>query len=335
MEKRVIKYIVTALMFVMAFAMAPSNTYAQTPKVAQAGMSWLNMPVGARAAGMGYASVAVSDDAGSFFWNPAGYAFTSGTNFFAHRTTWIADINLSSAAISHNMGKYGIYGVNVTAIDWGVFHGTRRADNDAGYIEMGEFSPSSSSIGMSYAYRITNEFGVGLNVKYLHERLGSTTVGSFEAPESVTAKMNLFAIDFGTLYYIGWHDLRIGMSLKNFSNEEAYRAETFPLPMTFRLGLAMNLLNFANVSDEHELTFAADFVHSRDYSERVNVGAEYGFKDLFFLRGGYKFNYDIESVSMGGGVNLETNGVRLKVEYAFVQMDVFNNVNMFSLMFGF
>lgn len=335
MEKRILNYTISTLLLVLMFAMAPTTSTAQAPKVAQAGMSWLNMPVGARAAGMGYASVAVSDDAGSFFWNPAGYAFTDGTNFFAHRTSWIADINLSSAAVSHNMGKYGIYGVNMTSIDWGVFYGTRRADNEAGYVEMGEFSPSSSSIGLSYAYRITNEFGVGFNVKYLHERLGSTTVGSFESPEMVKAQMNLFAIDFGTLYYIGWHDLRIGMSLKNFSNEEAYRAETFPLPMTFRLGLAMDVLNFTKINDDHELTIAADFVHSRDYSERVNVGAEYGFKELFFLRGGYKFNYDIESVSMGGGINLETNGIKLTVEYAYVQMDVFNNVNMFSLMFGF
>lgn len=335
MENRLLTYTFSTALLVLMLVSNPIISVAQAPKVAQAGMSWLNMPVGARAAGMGYASVAVSDDAGSFFWNPAGYAFTDGTNFFAHRTSWIADINLSSAAISHDLGKYGVYGLNVTALDWGVFHGTRRADNDAGYIDMGTFSPSSSAIGFSYAYRITNEFGAGLNIKYLHERLGSTTVGSFESPEMVKAQMNLFAIDFGTLYYIGWHDLRVGMSLKNFSNEEAYRAETFPLPMTFRLGLAMDVLNFTKINDDHELTVAADFIHSRDYSERVNLGAEYGFKDLFFLRGGYKFNYDIESVSMGGGVKIETNGMNLKAEYAFVKMDVFNNVNMFSLMFGF
>lgn len=282
MENRLLTYILSTTLLVLTLIATPVISNAQAPKVAQAGMSWLNMPVGARAAGMGYASVAVSDDAGSFFWNPAGYAFTDGTNFFAHRTSWIADINLSSAAISHDLGKYGVYGFNVTSLDWGVFHGTRRADNESGYVEMGTFSPSSSSIGFSYAYRITNEFGAGLNIKYLHERLGSTTVGSFESPEMIKAQMNLFAIDFGTLYYIGWHDLRVGMSLKNFSNEEAYRAETFPLPMTFRLGLAMDVLNFTKINDDHVLTVAADFVHSRDYSERVNLGAEYGFKDLFF-----------------------------------------------------
>lgn len=335
MKKRIFITLISSVFIVMMNLGNPGLVQAQTPKVAQAGMSWLNMPVGARAAGMGYASVAVSDDASSFFWNPAGYAFSSGTNFFAHKTNWIADINVSSAAVSHNLGRYGIYGLNVTSVDWGVFHGTRRADNDAGYVETGTFSPASSSIGLSYAYRITNEFGVGLNVKYLHERLGSTLVGSFDSPETVTARMNLFAIDFGTLYYIGFHDLRVGMSLKNFSNEEAYRAETFPLPMTFRLGLAMDMLKLTNINPMHELTLAADFIHSRDFSERVNLGVEYGFRDLLFLRGGYKFNYDIESLSIGGGVKVEAAGVSLTIEYAHLQMDVFSNVNMFSLMVGF
>ncbi|MCH8494802.1 MAG: PorV/PorQ family protein [Balneolales bacterium] len=335
MKKRAFILTVSTAMFLLATLYTPTQVLAQAPKVAQAGMSWLNLPVGARSAAMGYASVAVSDDAGSFFWNPAGYAFTDGTNFFAHRTQWIADIDVSSAAISHNLGRYGIYGLNITSVDWGLFHGTQRADNDAGYVETGTFSPASSSIGFSYAYRITNEFGVGLNVKYLHERLGTTLVGNFDSPEEITARMNLFAIDFGTLYYIGFHDLRVGMSLKNFSNEEAYRAETFPLPMTFRLGLAMDVFQITGIPPMHELTLAADFIHSRDYSERVNIGAEYAFRDLFFLRGGYKFNYDIESFSMGGGVKVEAAGVRMTVEYAHVQMDVFSNVNMFSLMFGF
>lgn len=159
-------------------------------------------------------------------------------------------------------------------------------------------------------------------------------MGSFDGPEEITAKMNLFAVDFGTLYYIGFHDLRVGMSLRNFSNEEAYRAETFPLPMTFRLGLAMNVLDLTNVSDVHELTLAGDFIHSRDNSERVNIGVEYGFRELFFLRGGYKFNYDIESFSMGAGIKVEAAGMKATVDYAFIRMDVFNNVNMFSVLFG-
>lgn len=312
----------------------PLVLQAQTPKAGQAGMAWLNMPIGSRAAGMGYAHVAVADDASSFFWNPGASAFSNKLEFMAHRTNWIADINVNAAAVSYNLGRYGIYGLNVTAVDWGTFKGTRRTDNSAGYEETGNFSPISSAIGMTYAYRISREFGVGVNFKYMYERLGTTMVGSMDEPESVTAKMNLFAIDLGTLYYIGYHDLRIGMSLRNFSNEEAYRVETFPLPMTFRVGAAMDVFKPFSVPDMHRLTLAADFIHSRDYSERVNLGAEYGFNNQFFLRGGYKINYDLESVAFGAGVNVKAAGMSAKVDYSYVHMDLFSNVNMLSLRFG-
>lgn len=314
--------------------LAPSIGYGQTPKAGQAGMSWLNMPLGSRAAGMGYAQVAVANDAGAFFWNPGALAFTDDLQFFAHRTNWIADIQLNAAAISYNTGRFGVLGMNVTALDWGVLKGTRRADNSQGYEETGTFSPASSVIGMTYAYKISNEFGVGVNLKYMYERLGSTMVGSLSAPEGVTAKMNLFAIDMGTLYYLGYHDLRLGMSLRNFSNEEAYRVETFPLPMTFRVGMAMDVMKPFSASSQHSLTMAADFIHSRDYSERVNLGAEYGFSDQFFLRGGYKVNYDLESFALGAGVKVDAAGMKAKVDYSYVHMDLFDGVNMLTLIFG-
>lgn len=321
--------------WLLASVMMPVAGQAQTPKAGQAGMAWLNMPVGSRAAGMGYAHVAVSDDAASFFWNPGAAAFSNKLEFMAHRTNWIADIHLNSAAVTYNLGRWGVYGLNVTALDWGTLHGTRRADTDQGYEETGTFSPVSNAIGFTYAYRISGEFGVGVNVKYMYERLGSTQVGSMAEPEQATAEMNLMAVDLGTLYRIGWHDLRIGMSLRNFSNEEAYRVETFPLPMTFRVGAAMNVLNLVEGLDDHSLTLAADFIHSRDYSERVNLGAEYGFTERFFLRGGYKVNYDLESFSAGAGVNVNVGGMYAHVDYSYVHMDLFDAVNMLSLRFGF
>jgi hypothetical protein len=335
MNKPVNQLIRKAGLLVAALLLIAGHAFAQTPKVAQSGMTWLNMPQGARAAGMGYANVAVVNDASSFFWNPAGYAFTGKTTFFANRTNWIADINVNSVAMSFNAGRLGVYGFNITGVDWGVFHGTQRADNEVGFVETGTFSPASMSMGFSYAYRISGEFAVGTNIKYLYERLGTTLVGSFDDPQSITAKMQLLAIDFGTIYYIGYHDLRFGMSLRNFSNEKAYRVETFPLPMTFRFGVAMDLFKPFFTETDHELTMAADFIHSRDYSERLNVGAEYAFRDLFFLRGGYKVNYDLESFSAGAGVKVEAAGMRLRVDYAYIQMDLFDGVNMFTLDFGF
>jgi len=308
---------------------------AQTPKVAQSGMTFLQIPIGARGAAMGYANAAVVNDASAFYWNPSAYAFIEGTSLFANRTQWIGDINVSAAAVSHNAGRWGIIGANITSVDWGTFNGTRRADNDAGYEDTGAFSPMSMALGVTYSYLISSGFGVGGNVKYLYERLGSGLVGSFGEPESVNAKMTLIAVDFGTTYYVGYHDLRIGVALRNFSNEKAYRVETFPLPMTFSVGMAMNVLNTVMPGTPHTFTVTSDFVHSRDYSERLHVGAEYGFQNLLFLRGGYKLNYDLESLSVGAGINIEMRGIQARVDYSYLQMDLFDGVNMLSVDFSF
>ena len=131
---------------------------AQAPKVAQSGMTFLQIPIGARGAAMGYSNAAVVNDASAFYWNPSAYAFIEGTSLFANRTQWIGDIDVNAAALSHNAGRWGIVGANVTAVEWGVFHGTRRADNDAGYEETGTFSPTSMAVGVSYAYLISNGF---------------------------------------------------------------------------------------------------------------------------------------------------------------------------------
>lgn len=323
------------LVCVVALLTTAATAWSQTPKVAQSGMTFLQIPIGARGAAMGYANAAVVNDASAFYGNPSAYAFIEGTSFFANRTQWIADINVNAAAVSHNAGRWGVIGLNATAVDWGVINGTRRADNDVGYEETGTFSPTSMAIGVSYSYLISTGFGVGTNVKYLYERLGSGVVGSFDNPESVEAKMTLIAVDFGTTYYVGYHDLRIGVALRNFSNEKAYRVETFPLPMTFTMGVAMDVFNAFMPGTPHTFTVTSDFVHSRDYSERVHMGVEYGFQDLLFLRGGYKVNYDLESLSLGAGLQVRMRGIRARIDYSYLQMDLFDAVNMFSVDFAF
>jgi hypothetical protein len=107
---------------------------------------------------------------------------------FANRTEWIADISLNAAAVSYNAGRLGVIGLNVTSVEWGTFRGTQRADNSVGYVETGNFSPSSMAVGLSYAYRVSTDFGVGATSSISTRTLGSTLVGSFDAPESVTAR---------------------------------------------------------------------------------------------------------------------------------------------------
>jgi hypothetical protein len=306
-------------------------------KIAQTGMKWLSIPIGARGSGLGGAFTAVANDAGAIFWNPAGLALAEGNRIFLNRTQWIADISVNAGALSFNTGRWGILAVSFEQVDWGTLHGTKRdpSPTGSGYVETGGFSPEDWAVGMGYAYRVSDKFMFGGHLRYVHENLGSAFEGSFDAPKTFTGEMNLAAFDLGTLYYTGFRDLRLAMSLQNFSQEDKYRAESFPLPLTFKFGAVMDILSLAMKQPDHTLTLALDALHPRDYSERLHFGTEYGFRNAVFLRAGYKTNYNEEDLSLGAGLKLKISGMAAGIDYAYVRFAHFDAVQMFSFDFQF
>ena len=327
------KYLIAILILVLCISI-PLHAEG-LKKIAQTGMKWLSIPVGARGSALGGAYTAMANDASAIFWNPAGIAYTEGGHAFLTQTRWIADININAASITYSYKDWGVFGLSFATADWGTFHGTQRANNAQGFTETGEFSPSDWFAGICYARKVSDRFAFGGHLKYLYEKLGSNLEGNFATPSEYTAEMNLFAFDFGTYYQTGYKDLRFGMSLQNFSQEKKYRAEQFPLPLTFKFGLAMDVSKFFMEETNNTLTLAVDALHPRDYSERLHFGLEYGFKNLVFLRGGYKTNYDEESFSFGAGFHYAASGLGVNLDYGYVQFDNFDPVHMFSFDFKF
>ncbi|MDZ7374657.1 MAG: PorV/PorQ family protein [candidate division KSB1 bacterium] len=304
-------------------------------KVAQAGMKWLAIPLGGRASSLGGAYTAMPGGVSSIFWNPSGTAFGEGRNVFLSQAKWIADITVNAAAVTCELGRWGVMGASFVSVDWGTLYGTRRANTPEGFIETGEFSPENWMVGLSYALRVSDRFAFGGHLKYVHEKLGSNLEGFFANPKEFTAEMNVPAFDFGTIYYTGFKDLRLAMSLQNFSQEKKYRAEHFALPLTLRFGMAMDVSKFVLDSPNHSLTFCVDALHPRDYSERLLFGLEYAFDNMFFLRGGYKTNYDEEDISFGAGLNYNLGGVSLVLDYGYIRFSHFDAAQIFSFGFKF
>jgi hypothetical protein len=328
------KYMI--MIFILFFTLSLPLQSEEMKKIAQTGMKWLSIPIGPRASAMGGAFTAVANDAGSIFWNPAGLAYTSGTNVFLSQTQWIADINVNAGAASYDASGWGIFSLSFATVDYGTFNGTRRDPGvSAGYVETGTFSPTDWQGGLGYARRISDRFAIGGHLKYLYENLGSTLIGKMGAGEKYTAEMSMLAFDIGTIYYTGFKDLKIAMVLQNFSEEKKYVAEKFPLPLTFKFGVAMDLTKIWMEESEHQITLAIDAIHPRDFSERLLLGLEYGFRDLVFLRGGYKIGYDEEDLTLGAGVQYTTGGIGLGIDYSYVQFKHFDAVQMFGFMIKF
>jgi len=326
-------FIVVFLLITLLFTMPARG--GSIDKIAQSGMKWLSIPIGARGTAMGSAFTAVADDASSVFWNPAGLAFAEGGHVFLSQNQWIGDINVNAGAISYNAGNIGVFGVSVVSMDWGTFHGTQRATNESGYIETGDFTPEDWAVGVAYARRVSDQFSFGGHLRYVHELLGETLEGTMDDPSTFSGEMNIFIFDFGTQYYTGIKDLRFGMSLLNFSQEKRYRSEWFPLPLTFRFGVAMDVARLFMEESGHALTISMDALHPRDFGERMHFGGEYTFKQLVFLRAGYKTNYDEEDISFGGGLKLTINNMAVAFDYCYLNFQHFDSVHMFSFGFKF
>ncbi len=320
--------ILTVVLFSTVFVTPAHSTM---KKLAQTGFGFLKADHSARAAAMGGALMLVGEGADALFYNPAGMAvMPQKVDFFGNMTQWIADINYNAVGVVVNLGTIGTVGLSAIMCDYGDIEGTRiDPDADLGYVDTGNLDVGAYEIGIGYARRLTNKFTVGAHVKYVGQNLGE----SFIAEDDVTAKENKvadFAYDFGTVFYPGFQSLRFGMSVRNFSRELKYEQEGFQLPLTFTIGVAMDIMDLVG---EHSspLLIAIDAVHPRDYSERIHVGAEYVLMDMIALRGGYKFNYDEEGLTFGVGFNPSVAGIDLKVDYAYSSFGIWDLVNRFSI----
>jgi len=308
-------------------------------KLAQTGMKFLNVGTDARSIALGEAVTAVEGNASSLFFNPAGMARMNGlANVSLGRVEWIADIkhNYASVALSPAEGEYGVIGVMVQTVDYGTLNMTIRSSNDQGYADLGTFKPSGTMIGLGYSRALSDKFAVGGAAKWVHLNLGDGVV-AYNADGSTTSQGNatsVFAFDFGIAYRTGYKSLQFGMVVRNFSKEARFIDEGFQLPLTFKIGLAMNLLDFTDLDREmHKFLFTIDAEHPRDFPERVRVGGEYVFMDLLALRAGFISRADEQKFSYGVGLHKNLTDFGLGLDYAYTPFGVFGSVHRFTFQF--
>ncbi len=302
-------------------------------KVAQTGLQFLKVDVSPQAAAMGGAFTVVGNGAHAMFYNPAGLAkMENSFDFFASNTGWIADISYNAAGLVANLGNLGSVGISYMAADYGDIIGTRVAPTEAGFEETGNVEVGAYAVGIAYARSLTDKTMVGAQIKYAYQALGENLL--VEGGETLENKVSGLAYDVGLIFYPGLGSFRLGMNVKNFSPQFKYEEEAFQLPLTFQMGMAMNIFELLGM-EGNSLLVSVDMIHPRDYTERIHLGGEYSLMDMFAIRGGYKFNYDVESFHGGVGFNYNVSGIGINIDYSFSDADVFDPVSRFSLGLSF
>mgnify|MGYP000216546509 CR=1 FL=1 len=313
------------------------NVYAEdVDKVAQTGIKMLDVGAGARACGMGEAFTVIGQDASALFYNPAGIGeLDSRFDLSVGATRWIADINYLYAAVAYKAGTVGSFGLSVIAPDYGEILGTKVDESHPdGFVRTGLIDPESYCVGVAYAREFTDKFTVGGQVKYVYQHLGSSEVEAVgEVYDTLLSKNEVSSMvyDFGLMFYPGFKSFAFGMSVRNFSPRVKFEQNGFETPLTFTLGIGLDLMDFLGDYPDYSFNIGAEMLHPRDWQEQYHLGGEFGIRNMIFLRAGYKFRYSQEGLNAGVGISY--GGIR--IDYSYSEFELFDMINRVSVGMAF
>ncbi len=322
----------------------PMFSIAQT-KVGTTAAPFLGIAVGAKALAMGGAFTATADDASALYWNPAGIARTAATQAAFSRVDWLVGSTLNWAAVTVPLDADNVIGLSLTYLDYGEGEVTTIAFPDG---TGNRWSASDLAAGLSYARNLTDRFTIGGTVKLIHQKIWNETSSAF-------------AVDIGLIYLTRFNGMRLGMSISNFGTEmkldgkdllkqldlapdiagnnrqttAVLRTDSWTLPLLFRVGLAMDVIQAEN----HRVTLAVDALYPNDNDQSLSIGGEYNWNNMVSLRAGYKalgIPDSEEGLTLGGGLQYKmSNSVQASVDYAYESFGIFDKVEKIMLSIRF
>jgi len=295
----------------------PEMSFGQA-KVGTAGAQFLEIGVSARAIGMGEAFLGVSDDASVLYYNPGALSILTQKEVIFTHIQYPADIHYEFGGIVLPAPRFaGTFGVSFSWLGMDDMPVTDYSHSDGN----GQFfNAADYALGLSYGAGLTDRFSVGLTLKYIAQYIE-------------TKRATGWASDIGVFYDTGFRNFRICMVLANFGPDMKFISEPYPLPIDFRFGTSIDLLNTSN----SKLTLAAQGSHPNDNLEKYNFGAEYWLNDMFALRVGKKFNYDYYDkdkfsggFTFGAGAKIPISSWNMSVDYAYQDLGWLDSVNRFT-----
>ncbi len=324
------------------------NIFAEgVTKVGTAAATFLRIPVGARAAGMGSSFVSMAKDPSALYWNPSIISTMESNALMIDHSPWLPGIDFDFVGIVLPFESFGTIGISATMLQ------TDEMDVTTPESPMGTgetFTASSIALGFSYSRNLTDKFSIGGTFKYIRETIYNSSASGI-------------AFDVGTIYETPFAGIRLGASISNFGTKMQMTGEDlnvrvdiapdqegnnqsivgklntdeFDLPLTMRIGLSGEIIH----NDFARITLSADGINPNDNSQSVNVGTEIALlNETFRLRGGYKdlflkenenaftFGFDVNEIHL-------FSGVKVTAAYSFQQFIHLRNSNRFTIIIHF
>lgn len=340
---------IKALIFLILFTIFFNSTLiAQgVKKVGTSASTFLRIPVGARALGMGSSFVSIMNDPSALFWNPSIISSVEKNALMVDHSEWLPGINFDFVGFVLPLKEFGTVGINVTVLHTEEMEVTT-IDEPMGTGET--FSASSFAVGFTYSRSLTDRFAIGGTFKYIQETIFNSSAAGF-------------AFDVGTIYETPFAGIRLGASISNFGTKMQMTGEDlnvrvdvapdiegnnqsivgkintdeFDLPLIMRIGISGEVVNTENF----RLTLSVDGINPNDNSQSLNVGGEIGLiNDKVRLRSGYKDLFlDENEMGLTYGVSINEiavlGSVLISFDYAYQDLVHLRDSNRFTLCIKF
>ena len=286
------KTIVIIFIFLLALSFGKSGL--AQDKVGTSAAPFLGISIGAAASAMGGAYVSVINDASALYWNPGIISRLEHSSVNFTHTRWFIDTDYNWLGLVLKMGNGNAFGLNLAILDYGEEEVTTVHEPEG----TGErWSAQDLYAALSFARNLTDRFSIGGSVKIIQQKI-------------YNEKATGYAVDVGLLYITRFNGMRLGMSISNYGTDmrldgkdlihtydvdpnhlgnnpnisSKLRTSDWPLPLFYRVGVSMDVLRWA----ESALMLSTDAVIPSDNSTVLNIGGEFNWNRLIFLRAGYK-----------------------------------------------
>lgn len=299
----------------------------------------------ARGTALGSAHVASASGPAALYWNPAGTATAdaaSGGAAVFSTSEWLVETRHNYLGATYSAGTLGTFGLSVTQLDYGEDLVTT-IENPEGTGEL--FGAQDLAVGLSYARALTDRFTIGGTAKFVRQQIWNESA-------------NGAALDLGLRYETGYRGLIIGMAMTNFGTDMRLAGRdlrrrydidpnqtgnndglpvnlevgAWALPLSFNVGVSAEAYRAGDLS----LLLSAQGQAPSDNSQSASFGGEFAFRNLFFVRGGYRQAFSSVAEdggwTLGFGLNYALNPrLGLTVDYVFQEYEPFGTPQMFTV----
>ncbi|PWB76391.1 hypothetical protein C3F09_00020 [candidate division GN15 bacterium] len=300
MRNSVIKYTISILCSFLIVSSFFGNDVLAASDAGRTAANFLQIGVGADAAGMGGAYTSVSRGASAAFWNPARIVSSGATEISLSHFMWYQGIKLEHGAAAIMLSPKLALGASVTFLDYGTIDAY-----DVNGNSIGQVSSYDMQGGLSLSIALNERLSVGVTGKYVGEKLADVSASTF-------------AGDFGFSYQAERWSL--SLAAVNLGPGITFDTEKEKLPSAMRAGVAVTPFTPSLLTSVE--------VEKRMYGDMVvRNGIEVSVREQYYLRGGLNYFPQNTERKFSSGFSLGA-GVRFgkaTLDYAFTPSDSYTS----------